>query len=127
MTANLPEPSDPSPGLILYTSDDGTPRLQLRIEHTTLWLTQRQIAELFQKNVRTVNEHIQSIFSDGELPTDATIRKFRIVQAEGSRMVERLVDRYSLEAVFAVGYRVRSPLGEPRRRGADRKPAIRRV
>lgn len=97
--------------LILYTSDDGTTRLQLRVDDKTFWLTQRQIAELFQKDVRTINEHVQNIFSEGELPADATIRKFRIVQAEGSRMVERLVDHYSLEAVFAVGYRVRSPRG----------------
>jgi len=111
MTADLPEPNDPSPGLILYTSTDGTTRLQLRVDDKTFWLTQRQIAELFQKDVRTINEHVQNIFSEGELPADATIRKFRIVQAEGSRMVERLVDHYSLEAVFAVGYRVRSPRG----------------
>lgn len=111
MTADLPGPNDPSPGLILYTSKDGTTRLQLRVDDKTFWLTQRQIAELFQKDVRTINEHVQNIFSEGELPADATIRKFRIVQAEGSRMVERLVDHYSLEAVFAVGYRVRSPRG----------------
>lgn len=111
MRSDSPQPNDPSPGLILYTSTDGTTRLQLRVDDKTFWLTQRQIAELFQKDVRTINEHVQNIFSEGELPAEATIRKFRIVQAEGSRMVERLVDHYSLEAVFAVGYRVRSPRG----------------
>jgi hypothetical protein len=96
---------------VLYTSPDGSARLQLRIEHETLWLTQRQLSELFQKDVRTINEHIQNIFSEGELPPEATIRKFRIVQAEGARTVERLVDHYSLDVVIAVGYRVRSTRG----------------
>jgi hypothetical protein len=111
MTTDLPAPDEPTPGLVLYTSPDGTARLQLRIEHKTLWLTQRQIAELFQKDVRTINEHLQNIFSEGELPPEATIRKYRIVQAEGSRTVERLVDHYSLDVVIAVGYRVRSARG----------------
>jgi hypothetical protein len=111
MTTDRPAPDEPSPGLVLYTSPDGSARLQLRIEHKTLWLTQRQLADLFQKSPPTINEHIQNIFSDGELPPEATIRKFRIVQAEGSRTVERLVDHYSLDVVIAVGYRVRSARG----------------
>ena len=69
------------------------------------------MAELFQKDVRTINEHIQNIISEGELPPEATIRKFRIVQAEGARTVERLIDHYSLDVVIAVGYRVRSTRG----------------
>ena len=69
------------------------------------------LADLFQKSPPTINEHIQNIFSEGELPPEATIRKFRIVQAEGSRTVERLVDHYSLDVVIAVGYRVRSARG----------------
>jgi hypothetical protein len=111
MTTDLPEPDETSPGLVLYTSPDGKARLQLRLEHKTLWLTQRQVAELFQKDVRTISEHIQNIFSERELPADSTIRKYRIVQAEGSRTVERLVDHYSLDVVLAIGYRVRSPRG----------------
>ena len=111
MTTDLPAPEEPSPGLVLYTSSDGTARLQLRIEHKTLWLTQRQLADLFQKSPPTINEHIQNVFSEGELPPEATIRKFRIVQTEGARTVERLVDHYSLDVVIAVGYRVRSVRG----------------
>jgi hypothetical protein len=83
----------------------------LRIEHKTLWLPQRHIAELFQKDVRTINEHSHNSFSEGELPPEATIRKFRIVQAEGSRTVERLVDHHSLDVVIAVWYRVRTTCG----------------
>lgn len=111
MTKDLPPPDEPPAGLVLYTLPDGSARLQLRIQHETLWLTQRQLAELFQKDVRTINEHIQNIISEGELPPEATIRKFRIVQAEGSRTVERLIDHYSLDVVIAVGYRVRSTRG----------------
>ena len=111
MTTELPPPDEGPAGLVIYTSPDGSARLQLRIQHETLWLTQRQLAELFQKDVRTINEHTQNIFSEGELPPEATIRKFRIVQAEGSRTVERLVDHYSLDVVIAVGYRVRSTRG----------------
>ena len=111
MTKDLPPPDEPPAGLVLYTLPDGSARLQLRIQHETLWLTQRQLAELFQKDVRTINEHIQNIISEGELPPEATIRKFRIVQAEGARTVERLIDHYSLDVVIAVGYRVRSTRG----------------
>ena len=111
MTKDLPPPDEPPAGLVLYTLPDGSARLQLRIQHETLWLTQRQLAELFQKDVRTINEHIQNIISEGELPPEATIRKFRIVQAEGARTVELLIDHYSLDVVIAVGYRVRSTRG----------------
>jgi hypothetical protein len=74
-------------------------------------LPQRQIAELFQVTVPTVNEHLKGIYEEGELAPEATIRKFRIVQTEGTRQVERFVDHYRLEAILAVGYRVRSPRG----------------
>jgi hypothetical protein len=102
---------EPVPGLVLYQSPDGTTRFQVRLDQETLWLTQRQLADLFQKDVRTVNEHIQNVFAEGELPPEATIRKYRIVQTEGGREVERLVDHYSLDVVIAVGYRVRSTRG----------------
>lgn len=111
MPDNLPTPQEPVPGLVLYQSPDGTTRFQVRLDQETLWLTQRQLAELFQKDVRTINEHIQNVFTDGELPPEATIRKYRIVQTEGGREVERLVDHYSLDVVIAVGYRVRSTRG----------------
>jgi len=111
MASHLPAPQEPVPGLVLYQSPDGTTRFQVRLDQETLWLTQRQLADLFQKDVRTVNEHIQNVFSEAELPPEATIRKFRIVQIEGGRPVERIVDHYSLDVVIAVGYRVRSTRG----------------
>jgi hypothetical protein len=74
-------------------------------------LTQKLIADLFQKDVRTINEHLQNIYQDRELVPEATIRKFRIVRQEGGREVTRTVDHYNLDAILAVGYRVRSPQG----------------
>jgi hypothetical protein len=111
MADNLPAPQEPVPGLVLYQSPDGTTRFQVRLDQETLWLTQRQLADLFQKDVRTINDHVANVFAEGELPPEATIRKYRIVQNEGGREVERLVDHYSLDVVIAVGYRVRSTRG----------------
>ncbi len=111
MPDNLPAPQEPVPGLVLYQSPDGTTRFQVRLDQETLWLTQRQLADLFQKSVPTINEHISNVFAEGELPPEATIRKYRIVQTEGGREIERLVDHYSLDVVIAVGYRVRSTRG----------------
>jgi hypothetical protein len=74
--------------------------------------------ELFQKDVRTVNEHLQNIYAEGEIEAQATIRKFRIVRREGSREVERAIEHYNLDAILAVGYRVRSERGTQFRRWA---------
>src|SRR5207237_5949529 len=105
-------PSDaPQSSIVLYRTEDGRTRIQCRFEDETIWLTQAQIAELFDKDVRTVNEHLVNVFDEGELDRAATIRKFRIVRLEGSRTVEREIEHYRLEAILAVGYRVRSPRG----------------
>ncbi|MGK2897661.1 MAG: virulence RhuM family protein [Burkholderiaceae bacterium] len=107
-----PEPSAPAPpdGQILIYQDGAT-HLQVRLEGRTVWLSQRLIAELFQVSVKTANEHLVNIYSERELDPEATIRSFRIVQTEGSRQVSRSIDHYSLEAILAVGYRVRSARG----------------
>ena len=97
--------------MILYQTEDGRTCIQCRFDNQTLWLTQALIAELFQKDVRTINEHLVNIYDEGELDRDSTIRKFRIVRREGSREVSREIEHYSLPAILAVGYRVRSPRG----------------
>lgn len=107
----MPESTDAAGELILYTTEDGAAKVQLRAVDGTVWLTQREISELFDKDVRTINEHIQNVFADGESDPAATIRKFRIVQTEGAREVSREVDGYNLDVVLAVGYRVRSERG----------------
>lgn len=94
--------------LILYSSPDGKAKVSLRYEDDTFWLQQKLIADLFGVDVRTVSEHLQNIYSSEELAATRTIRKFRIVQREGSRDVEREIDFYNLDAIIAVGYRVNS-------------------
>ena len=101
----------PSGEIVLFQSEDGRSKVQVRFEGQTVWLSQRLIAELYQVSVKTVNEHLSNIYDEKELLPEATIRKFRIVQTEGKRQVDRLVDHYNLEAILAVGYRVRSSRG----------------
>lgn len=105
------EAPPPTSSLILYQTEDGRTRVQCRFENETIWLTQALIAELYQVTVPTVNEHLKGIFAEGELPMEATIRKFRIVRLEGARQVRRDVEHYSLDAILAVGFRVRSQRG----------------
>ena len=83
----------------------------MRLSHETIWLPQRLIADLFQVSVKTANEHLINIYNERELDPAATIRKFRIVHTEGNREVSRTVDHYHLDAILAVGYRVRSLRG----------------
>src|SRR6185312_2366036 len=94
--------------LIFYATPNGNIKVEVIFEDETFWLSQKRIAQLFEVDVRTVNEHLKNIFESNELEEDRTIRKFRIVQKEGSRNVEREVEFYRLEAIIAVGYRVNS-------------------
>jgi len=118
----MAEPSAPPPSEILfYQGEDGRSRIQVRLDGGTVWLTQKLLAELFHKDVRTINEHLQNIFEEEEADPSATIRKFRIVQTEGNREVSRLVDHYNLDVILAVGYRVRSHRGTQFRRWATER------
>ncbi|MFH1458748.1 MAG: virulence protein RhuM/Fic/DOC family protein [Candidatus Omnitrophota bacterium] len=85
--------------------------LEVQIKEETVWLSQKQMADLFQKDVRTVNEHIVNIYREKELQKKPTIRNFRIVQKEGKRKVTRNVDFYNLDVIISVGYRVKSQRG----------------
>jgi len=80
--------------------------VEMRYEDENIWLSQKMMAELYDVDIRTVNEHIKKIFSDRELPESSTIRKFRIVQTEGSRQVNREVNHYNLQMIIAVGFKV---------------------
>jgi hypothetical protein len=97
--------------ILIYQTEGGRTRIDVRLEDETVWLSQKLMAELFQKDVRTINEHIKNIYSEGELEPKATIRKFRIVQTEGARQVSRNVDFYNLEVIISIGYRVKSHRG----------------
>lgn len=97
--------------IVLYQAPDGRTRVECRLDEGTVWLSQALMAELYQRDVRTINEHLVNIFDEGELDREVTIRKFRIVRQEGDRQVAREVEHYRLEAILAVGYRVRGPRG----------------
>lgn len=104
--------------LILYTTEDGGSKVSLRAEDGTVWLSQIDMAELFQTTVANINIHIKNIVEDGEQVLEATVKEYLIVRREGERDVERLVKHYSLEMILAVGYRVRSHRGVQFRRWA---------
>ncbi|MBF0595687.1 MAG: virulence RhuM family protein [Candidatus Omnitrophica bacterium] len=104
--------------IVLYQTDDQKTRVEVRLDDGTVWLSQKMLSDLYQKDIRTINEHLQNIYEDRELEPWATIRKFRIVQKEGVREVARVVDFYNLDAILAVGYRVRSSRGTQFRRWA---------
>jgi hypothetical protein len=114
-------PVPPDGEIILYQAADGRTRIECRFQEETLWLTQALIADLFQKDVRTINEHLQNVYGENELDAKATIRKFRIVRREGMREVAREIEHYSLDAILAVGYRVRSERGTQFRRWATER------
>ena len=115
------KPIDGSKGqFILFQSEEGKTKVECRFEAKNLWLTQSQLAEIYQKNIRTINEHLVNIYNEGELDKNETIRNFRIVQKEGTRQVSRDVAHYKLEAILAVGYRVRSKQGTQFRQWATK-------
>jgi len=94
--------------IIIYQSDDGITRIETRLENETVWLTQAQMAELFQKGRTTITEHIKHIFDEGELEEDAVSRKFRHTAVDGK---EYLTTFYNLDVIISVGYRVKSHQG----------------
>ena len=105
--------------LILYTTDDGKSQIQLRADLGTVWLTQLEMAELFDATKQNISLHLKNIIEDGELDAAATIKESLTVQTEGTRQVQRPVTLYNLDAILAVGYRVRSPRGVQFRRWAS--------
>ncbi|MGA3019537.1 MAG: virulence RhuM family protein [Bryobacteraceae bacterium] len=113
-------PLPPTGEIVLYQTDDGRTRVECRFADETLWLSQALIADLFQVTVPTVNEHLKNLFDEGEVPI-STIRNFRIVRREGARDVARDIEHYSLDAILAVGYRIRSERGTQFRRWATER------
>jgi len=101
----------PNSEIILYQTEDGRTRIQCRFENETLWLTQAQIAELFQTTPQNVTLHLRGIFAEGELVEAATCKDYLQVRLEGGREVSRRLRHYRLEAILAVGFRVRSHRG----------------
>ncbi len=108
----------PQGELLVYQGHGLDSPIQVRMEGETVWLSQKLLAELYDVSIPTINEHIANIYDDEEMKPEATIRKFRIVQTEGSRQVGRLVDHYNLDMIIAVGFRVRSRRGSQFRKWA---------
>ena len=109
MSPDAPPP--PSTDLLLYRTDDGRDRIEVRLHGETVWLTQAQMAELFETSVPNINQHLSRIYAEGELDPRATLQDYLIVRNEGARQVSRRINHYNLDAVLAVGYRVRSRRG----------------
>lgn len=94
--------------IIIYQSEDGKTHIEVKLEENTVWLTQQQMADLYQTSRSNVTEHLLHIYEEGELDEKATCRKFRQVRQEGNRQVERELIFYNLDAIISVGYRVKS-------------------
>lgn len=97
--------------IIIYQTQDGQTKIDVRIENETVWLTQNQMAELFQTTKQNISQHIKNIFEEGELTEDSTVKDYLTVQNEGSRKVSRNVTYYNLDVIISVGYRVKSLRG----------------
>ncbi|MBQ3753213.1 MAG: virulence protein RhuM/Fic/DOC family protein [Prevotella sp.] len=106
--------------IIIYQTEDGQTQIDVRVENETVWLTQAQMAELFQSSRTNIVEHIQHIYEDEELEENPTCRKFRQVRQEGNRMVTREIPMYNLDMIISVGYRVNSKRGVKFRQWANR-------
>jgi hypothetical protein len=104
MAENSPKSSE----LLLYQAEDGRTRIEVRLQNGTVWLTQKQMADLFQKDVRTISDHLQNLFEEGELQPDSVIRKYRITAADGKSYD---TNHYNLDVIISVGYRVKSLRG----------------
>lgn len=104
MSRNLPEKCH----FLVYQAEDGTLKIDVRLEDETVWLTQQLIADLFQTTVPNISMHIRNVFEEGELTPEATVKKFLTVRQEGSRQVQRELEYYSLDMIISVGYRVKS-------------------
>ena len=105
--------------MILYQTEDGQSQIQLRVEGETVWLSQLEIADLFNATKQNISLHLKNIFADEELSPEATVKESLTVQTEGKREVQRSLTLYNLDAILAVGYRVRSPRGVQFRRWAS--------
>jgi hypothetical protein len=97
--------------ILIYQNQDGSIKIDVRLEDETVWLTQEQLAVLFGKGRSTIAEHISNVYQEGELALEATCRKFRQVRMEGNREVHREIDSYNLDVIISVGYRVKSVQG----------------
>ena len=107
--------------IVIYQTDDGGTKIDVRFVDETVWLTQQQMAELFQSSRTNIVEHIQHIYEEGELDEASTCRKFRQVRAEGNRQVAREIPYYNLDMIISLGYRIKSKIATNFRRWATER------
>jgi hypothetical protein len=107
--------------LIIYQSEDGKSQVQIRLEDGNAWLTQQQIADLFETSKQNVSHHIQCIYDDNELQPERTVKSYLTVRQEGNREIKRELEYYNLDIILAVGYRIRSSRGVQFRQWASEK------
>jgi hypothetical protein len=93
---------------LLYQTEDGQVKLEVRLQNETVWLTQQMIAELFRTSKQNISHHIHGIYEEGELQPEATVKKYLTVRWEGNRDIRRELDFYNLDMIISVGYRVKS-------------------
>ena len=105
------EPKTGKGDIVLYQTSDGQAALEVRLDQETAWLTQRQMAELFEKDTDTIGLHIRNLYKEGELKREATTEESSVVQDEGGRQIHRKVYAYNLDVIISVGYRVKSIRG----------------
>lgn len=110
MSQDSDPPPPPGGQFLVYQTDDGKLKIDVRFEGETVWLTQQHMAELFQTTQQNISLHLQNIYEEGELQRGATHKEFLSVRQEGKRSVQRRVDFYNLDAIISVGYRVKSAL-----------------
>ena len=108
---NLPVLPGNTGEVLLYQTEDGATRIQVRVEGETVWLNQMQMTELFQTTKQNVSLHIKNVFDEGELQSAATVKEYLTVQTEGKREVQRSIEHYNLDVIISVGYRVKSHRG----------------
>lgn len=108
MTDQPTNSTAPAGQMLIYQTEDGRLKVEARLENETLWLTQQQMAELFQTSQQNISLHLQNIYEEGELIAEATHKDFLLVRQEGARRVSRKVDHYNLDVILSVGYRVKS-------------------
>jgi hypothetical protein len=106
--------------ILIYQSEDGQTKIEVQLQDETVWVTQQHMADLFQSSKQNVSHHIQSIFEEGELAPEATVKKYLTVRQEGQREVKRSLDYYNLDMIISVGYRVKSHVATRFRQWATR-------
>ena len=117
---NPHEADSPGGEVLVYEAPDGAVRMEVKLDRDTVWLTQRQIADLFDKSTDNVGLHLNNILADSELEEIATTEDFSVVQSEGKRRVQRKVKHRNVDAIISVDYRVNSRRGVRFRRSTTR-------